>query len=85
MKINLFIRLYLLIVASIIVIGVAVNWIWQNDFIQQVTSQESTPLETDSSYKIYEPVIKLIAFQLEKISKDKLIEKTLMTQCFTNK
>jgi len=72
MKNNLFIRLYFLIVASIIIIGIGINWIWQNsdfqEFINENTSSDRN--QTNSRFKIadynqYDLLINSLAFQIE--------------------
>lgn len=71
MKNNLFIRLYILIVTSIIVIGIGINWVWQNNEIQQLVNAnfDSTPDSDDSqnfsNLKQYELLITSIAFQIQ--------------------
>jgi len=72
MKNNLFIRLYFLIVASIIVIGIGINWIWQNDSFQQFIGLDTTaeikhPNSnfTRNNFNQYELLIESVAFQIE--------------------
>lgn len=63
---NLFIRLYLLIVFSIIVIGVGTNWVWKN-YYEDDNSTTSILEQTNSvnPYRQYENLILLVALQLE--------------------
>ncbi|PHS18233.1 MAG: hypothetical protein COA86_08815 [Kangiella sp.] len=72
MKNNLFIRLYFLIVASIIVIGIGINWIWQNDAFQQFIGLDTSaeikhPNSnfTRNNFNQYELLIESVAFQIE--------------------
>ena len=70
MKNNLFIRLYFLIVISNIIIGIGINWIWQNDSFQQLlhTNLELESKLENSNLKQYELLISSIAFQIENIA-----------------
>ena len=66
---NLFIRLYLLIVISIVIIGIATNWIWQNYYEDSdSTTNISQQADINSPYHQYEQLVRLVALDLDSIA-----------------
>ncbi len=57
---NIFLRLYLLIVATILVVGISLDYLWQN------FEQKESPSE------INQTLLRLVSLQLEELEKDEL-------------